>query len=837
MIDIHNINGYGIEDPGFALLREVAQKYCPEEFQEQRKELFPDEPLNLAAIDKGEDFGIGIPETQKLRDLHYEEADTLNSEQIKKDFPVLNQKVNGHDLVWLDNGATTQKPNQVIDKISDYYRTYNSNIHRGAHTLAARATDAYEEAREKVQRFINAATSEEIIFVRGTTEGINLVAQTYGRQFLTPGDEVIVSELDHHANIVPWQRVCQEKGCTLKAIPTDKNGDLVLSEFERLITPRTRFVSVGHVNNTFGTINDVRRIIDIAHSHNIPVLIDGAQSIAHTPVDVQQLGADFFVFSGHKIYGPNGIGVVYGRKDLLDKMQPWQGGGNMIKDVTIERTEYNVPPARFEAGTPNVADAIGLGAALDYVSHLGIRNIEAHEHKLTEYAREQLAQIPGLTLIGNPKNRVSVVSFVLDGIPVPEVGTLLDKEGIETKILTTKYQKPDSYGALSMPVYYTAAFEFESAKAMGDAFCGRSMAPSYARIANPTTTYLEERVRQLTGATSVTALNTGMTAIHYALTAVSAAGLNIVASKHLFGNSVSLIRDTLGNFGVEPRFIDFTKPDEVEAQIDDKTCALFFEIITNPQLFVADIRKLADIAHKAGVPLIADTTIVPFSTFRAADFGVDIEVVSSTKYISGGGTGLGGLLIDYGRFDWSQAPSPALQARTKRVGKKLAFTARVKTELITNLGGLMTPQVAYMETLGLDTLDIRFRRQAETTLWLARQCQQLPEIKRVNYTGLEDNPFYNLSKLQFGPLPGAVFTIDLESKEAAWAFIDKLQTIRRATNLFDRKSLAIHPASTIFGLFTAEQCAEMSVLDTTVRLSIGLEAGIDLLEDIKTAIK
>ena len=400
----------------------------------------------------------------------------------------------------------------------------------------------------------------------------------------------------------------------------------------------------------------------------------------------------------------------------------------------------------------------------------------------------------------------------------------------ETKILTTKYQKPDAYGALSMPVYYTAAFEFESAKAMGDAFCGRSMAPSYARIANPTVTYLEERVRQLTGATSVTALNTGMAAIHYALTAVSAAGLNIVASKHLFGNSVSLIRDTLGNFGVEPRFVDFTKPDEVEAQIDDKTCGLFFEIITNPQLFVADI------AHKAGVPLIADTTIVPFSTFRAVDFGVDIEVVSSTKYISGGGTGLGGLLIDYGKFDWSQSPSPALQARTKKVGKKLAFTARVKTELVTNLGALMTPQAAYMETLGLDTLDIRFHRQAETTLWLAKQCQQLPEIKRVNYTGLENNPFYDLSKSQFGPLPGAVFTIDLESKEAAFVFIDKLQIIRRATNLFDRKSLAIHPASTIFGLFTSEQCAEMSVPDTTVRLSIGLEAGEDLLEDIKQSL-
>lgn len=463
MIDIQNINGYGIQDPGFELLRQAAQKYCPEELQEVRQSVLPDEALNLeelatgfkallaggsgygelpyigdedastSSLPKDDGFGIGIPETQKLRDLHYEEADTLNSEQIKRDFPVLQQKVNGHDLVWLDNGATTQKPNQVIDKISEYYRTYNSNIHRGAHTLAARATDAYEEAREKVQRFINAATSEEIIFVRGTTEGINLVAQAYGRQFLTPGDEVIVSELDHHANIVPWQRVCQEKGATLRAIPTDQNGDLVLSEFERLITPRTRFVSVGHVNNTYGTINDVRRIIEIAHAHNIPVLIDGAQSIAHTPVDVQQLGADFFVFSGHKIYGPNGIGVVYGRKELLDKMQPWQGGGNMIKDVTIERTEYNQPPARFEAGTPNVADAIGLGAALDYVSKIGLRNIEHHEHQLTEYAREQLAQIPGLTLLANPKNRVSVVSFVLDGIPVPEVGTLLDKEGIAVR--------------------------------------------------------------------------------------------------------------------------------------------------------------------------------------------------------------------------------------------------------------------------------------------------------------------------------------------------------------------------------------------------------------------
>ena len=406
----------------------------------------------------------------------------------------------------------------------------------------------------------------------------------------------------------------------------------------------------------------------------------------------------------------------------------------------------------------------------------------------------------------------------------------------ETNILTTKYPKADPYGALSMPVYHTAAFEFPSAKAMSDAFCGRSMAPSYSRIANPTTTHLEERVRQLTGAVSVTALNTGMTAIHYALTAVSAAGLNIVASKHLFGNSVSLLRDTLGTLGVETRFADFTDLTGVQRLVDDKTCALFFEIITNPQLFVADIRALADVAHAAGAPLIADTTIVPFPAFRAKDLGVDIEVVSSTKYISGGGTGLGGLLLDYGRFDWSLSPSPALQSRVRRVGRQMAFTARVKTELLTNLGGLMTPQAAYMETLGLDTLDIRFRRQAGTALWLAWQCQQLPEIKRVNYTGLEDNPFHELSLRQFGLLPGAVFTIDLASREAAFSFIDKLQIIRRATNLFDRKSLAIHPASTIFGLFTDEQRQAMDVPDTTVRLSIGLEDGEDLLADIRQAL-
>ena len=388
-------------------------------------------PLYPVGLESG--FGIGIPEMESLQQLTYEETDTLNTDELRKDFPVLQQRINGKPIVWFDNGATTQKPRQVIEALTDYYTHYNSNIHRGAHTLAARATDAYEGAREKVRAFINATSTDEILFVRGTTEGINLVAQTFGRHFVGAGDEVIVSTLDHHANIVPWQQVCKERGAKLIAIPVNQDGDLLLEDYERLISPRTKMVSVGHVNNTFGTINDIRHIIEVAHRHNIPVLIDGAQSIAHTKVDVQALDADFFVFSGHKIYGPTGIGVVYGKKRLLEILPPWQGGGNMIKDVTIEETRFNAPPARFEAGTPNVADAIGLGAALDYVSRVGLGNIERHEHTLTEYARTQLAAIPGLTLLANPKHRVSVVSFVLDSVPTPEVGQLLDKEGIAVR--------------------------------------------------------------------------------------------------------------------------------------------------------------------------------------------------------------------------------------------------------------------------------------------------------------------------------------------------------------------------------------------------------------------
>lgn len=448
----------GTELGDIGRLRQIASKFCPEEVKQEVRPLLPDgvDELNLTELAEGfqrllaggdgfpavtsserwigeSGFGIGIPETESLKQLHYADSDTLTIEEARKDFPVLQQKVNGHDLVWFDNGATTQKPRQVIEAISDYYSRYNSNIHRGAHTLAARATDAYEEAREKVRAFINASTSEEIVFVRGTTEGINLVAQTFGRKFVGVGDEVIVSTLDHHANIVPWQQVCKERGAKLLAIPINSNGDLILEDYERMISPRTKFVSVGHVNNTFGTINDVKRIIEVAHRFNVPVLIDGAQSIAHTKVDVQALDADFFVFSGHKIYAPTGIGVVYGKKEWLELLPPWQGGGNMIKDVTIEETQFNAPPARFEAGTPNVADAIGLGAALDYVSRIGITNIERHEHELTEYARRKLGEIEGLTLIGNPRHRVSVVSFQLNGLDTPQVGQLLDKEGIAVR--------------------------------------------------------------------------------------------------------------------------------------------------------------------------------------------------------------------------------------------------------------------------------------------------------------------------------------------------------------------------------------------------------------------
>ena len=406
----------------------------------------------------------------------------------------------------------------------------------------------------------------------------------------------------------------------------------------------------------------------------------------------------------------------------------------------------------------------------------------------------------------------------------------------ETSILSTPYVKADPFGALAQPVYHSAAFEFPTAKAMSDAFCGRSPEHSYSRISNPTVQNFERRVQRYTGALNVTALNTGMAAIANTLIAITSQGSNVVTSRHLFGNTYSLLSQTLAQFGVEMRTADLTNVDEAEQLIDDDTCAVFLEIITNPQMEVADLSALAEVAHAHGVPLIADTTIVPFTVFHAKDFGVDIEVVSSTKYISGGATGLGGLIIDYGTFDWSQSRNEALRQRTKRVGKKNAFTARLKTEILTNFGALMTPHEAYMQTLGLETLDLRFKRQASSALWIAQQLRDVPYIYKVNYTGLDDNPYHDISEKQFGPLPGAMLTIDLSSKEECYHFIDSLKLIRRATNLFDHRSLAIHPASTIFGTFNAEQRESMDVRDTTVRLSIGLEDREDILADIKQAL-
>lgn len=354
--------------------------------------------------------------------------------RYRKDFPILHRKVNGKPLIWMDNGATTQKPSVVMEAITDYYERYNSNIHRGAHELAREATDAYEEAREKVKTFIGARSKDEIIFVRGTTEGINLVANSFGKGFLNEGDEIIVSELEHHANIVPWQFIAKEMGAKLVIARTDQNGDILLDEFRQLFTNRTKIVTISQASNAIGTIVPVREMIKIAHSNNVPVLVDAAQSVQHMPVNVLDLDADFFVFSGHKIFAPMGIGIVYGKKELLEKMPPWQGGGAMIKDVTFEHTQFSEVPTKFEAGTPNVEGPIGLGAALDYLSQIGMHNIERYEHQITEYALRKLKTIPRLKLIGSPKNRISVLSFVIEGIENEVIGKALNNEGIAVRV-------------------------------------------------------------------------------------------------------------------------------------------------------------------------------------------------------------------------------------------------------------------------------------------------------------------------------------------------------------------------------------------------------------------
>jgi cysteine desulfurase/selenocysteine lyase len=349
---------------------------------------------------------------------------------LRRDFPILDQRVHGRPLVWLDNAATTQKPRAVIDRIADFYRHDYSNIHRAAHALAARATDAYEGAREKVRHFLGASSAEEIVFVRGATEAINLVAQSWGRRNIGPGDEIVITWLEHHANIVPWQQLAAEKGAILRVAPIDHRGEVLLDEYEKLLNPRTRLVSFAHVSNALGTVNPVREMVAMAHRHGARVLVDGAQAVSHLAVDVRQLDADFYAFSGHKVYGPTGIGVLYGRSEVLAAMPPWQGGGNMIADVTFERTVYQAAPARFEAGTGSIADAVGLGAALDYVTRVGRANIARHERELLDYATAGLAQVPGLRLIGTAREKAGVLSFVLDGFRSEDVGSALDREGI-----------------------------------------------------------------------------------------------------------------------------------------------------------------------------------------------------------------------------------------------------------------------------------------------------------------------------------------------------------------------------------------------------------------------
>ena len=409
----------------------------------------------------------------------------------------------------------------------------------------------------------------------------------------------------------------------------------------------------------------------------------------------------------------------------------------------------------------------------------------------------------------------------------------MNDQSFETQLLHTPYAKPDAYNALSMPVYNSAAYEFDTAEQMELAFTGRAADHTYSRITNPTVQYFEDRIRKISGAFGVTALNSGMAAITNAIITVAKAGCNIVTSKHLFGNTYSFLASTLADFGVEARFVDLTNLDEEEAHIDANTCAVFLEIITNPQLEVVDLKALSDITKAKGVPLMADTTIVPFCSFNAKKFGINIEIVSSTKYISGGATSLGGIIIDYGTFNWIS--SPKLHVMAKEFGPA-AFTAKLRKEIHRNMGAYMTPQVAYMQTLGLETLTLRYKHATDTCLKLVKKLQQVAAIESVNYTGLPDNKFNAISKEQFGDRPGAMFTIDLASREACFAFLNKLQLIKRATNLFDNKTLAIHPASTIYGTFTAETRKDLHVSDKTIRISVGMEDVEDLYNDFVQAL-
>jgi cysteine desulfurase / selenocysteine lyase len=359
--------------------------------------------------------------------------DELDIEQIRKDFPILQTKVYGKPLVYLDNGATTQKPEIVLKAMDDYYRTYNSNVHRGVHFLSQKATDAYEIVRKKVADYINAKHEHEVIFTRSTTDGINLVAYTYGKKFVKAGDSVIISAMEHHSNIVPWQMMCEDRGAKLKVIPMNEKGELLMDEFEKLLDEKVKIISLTYVSNSLGTINPIREIIAKAHQFEIPVLIDGAQAIQHLGIDVQSLDADFVVFSGHKMYAPTGIGVLYGKERWLNAMPPYQGGGDMIKTVTFEKTTYNDLPFKFEAGTPDITEAIGLGAAIDYINSIGLKRMQEREHHLFAYAHDVLRNIDGLRFIGEAKNKTASISFLINNLHPFDVGEILDKQGIAVR--------------------------------------------------------------------------------------------------------------------------------------------------------------------------------------------------------------------------------------------------------------------------------------------------------------------------------------------------------------------------------------------------------------------
>ena len=357
----------------------------------------------------------------------------LDAYSIRKQFPILNRKVKGKPLIYLDNAATSQKPQMVIDALVNYYSNYNANIHRGIHTLAEEATQAFEETRDAVQEFINAESRKQIIFTRGTTEGINLVAYTWGRQNVKAGNEIIISVMEHHSNIVPWQILCEQNGAILKIIPINDEGELLMDEYEKLLSPKTKLVSVVHVSNSLGTINPVKQIIDAAHKTGAVVFVDGAQSAVHLDIDVQDMDCDFFAFSAHKLYGPTGVGILYGKKNLLESMPPFQGGGEMIKEVSFEKTTYNELPYKFEAGTPNIADTIAFKTALDFIRQTGKEKMSRHEKELLAYATMQLELIPGLRIIGKAREKISVVSFVIDGLHPQDIGTLLDNRGIAVR--------------------------------------------------------------------------------------------------------------------------------------------------------------------------------------------------------------------------------------------------------------------------------------------------------------------------------------------------------------------------------------------------------------------